>query len=296
MGKLYPSVLIRSNEDHRLSIILNLTQNLLNMRLQELVEDSYSLIESQYYQMEIVNNMSASFIYMTPNRGQFSIAFQALIDEIDRFSQFGITESELEREKANVKAQFLRYWQNRESIESSVIANEIVNSILTNTPFLSPEQKYHLIFNALDTITVQEVNSVIKNHYSGRGTRLLTMTYPNSGIPSKSAIDRLWKNYRNRNLSPYQDILDNRPLFPLHLTGNRGEIMSESIISNNPTIVELMLSNGAKVIVCKTDFEKGFFNFSAISKGGLSTVDDDDYIQTVYSPVYALRSGLNGFK
>jgi zinc protease len=120
----------------------------------------------------------------------------------------------------------------------------------------------------------------------------------------------MWKRYRNPSLAPYNNDLDDRPLFPSELAGRPGTITAERSLSGGsdgtpagetPTgvpsgITEFTLSNGAKVIVCPTDFKKDFFVFNAVSRGGLSLVHDSEYPSASIAAKYAGMSGLNGFR
>jgi zinc protease len=296
IGSLFPSLKIRNTENFKEQTARELSQSAFNARLEEQVDKGGFLVNAEYFATDVIGSIDAGILMAKPGDGRFTEAFQAVLDEIDRFAQFGITESELEREKIKLRMNALDEWQNRERRESSYLADYLVESALYDTPVLSPDMKYQLTLDTISALTQAEVNETIKKYYLGRGTRLVTSTYPDAGTPSQKEIGKMWKNYRNAGLAAYQDKIDARPLFPPESAGQAGSIAAERVLAEgNPAITELTLSNGAKVVVCQTDFKKDYFIFSAFSPGGLSLVSDEQYPSAALAGAYAGQSGLNGF-
>jgi zinc protease len=300
IGSLFPAVQIKTRADQRLFTAGAVSVYALSARLNEQVQDGEFFLGSQVFTIHALRSMDVGAIWFNPKQGMFTDAFKTIIDEIDRFVGYGITESELERQKANLRSDALDAWQNSKKAESSKVAYRLVESVLNETPFLSAEAEYQLALETINALTAGEVNTVIKRYFDGRGSRLLSITPPDADTPSKQAIDRLWKRYRHPSLGPYNDDLDDRSLFPAELAERPGSIISERILSDgsdgNPVVTEFTLSNGARVIVCPTDFKEDFFLFNAVSRGGLSLVPDDEYPSASNAAEYAGLSGLNGFR
>jgi zinc protease len=305
IGSLFPSVRVKTREDHRLFTAGAVSVYTLSARLYEQVQDGDLFLGGQALTINLLRSMNASAIWFNPKPGMFDDAFKTVIDEIDRFVEYGITETELERQKVNLRSGAFDTWQNSKKAESSDIAYRLVESVLNETPFLSADAEYQLALETIDALTIDEVNAVIKRHFNGRGSRLLTIAPPDADVPSKQAIDRMWKRYRNPSIGPYNDDLDGRPLFPPELAERPGSIIAERVLSDGsggtptggtPAITEFTLSNGAKVIVCPTDFKEDVVVFNAVSRGGLSLVSDDEYPSASATAEYAGMSGLNGFR
>ncbi|MDR3123819.1 MAG: insulinase family protein [Treponema sp.] len=315
IGALFPAVQARTREDRRLFTASAVAINLLSARLWEQVQDGEFFLGSQVFTINALRSVTVGAINFNPKPGMFADAFKTVVDEVNRFVEHGVTETELERQRANLRSGALDAWQNSKKTDSSDLAYRLVESVLNETPFLSAEAEYQLALETLDALTVEEVNAVIKRYFDKRGSRLLTIAPPDAEVPSKAAIDRMWKRYRNPSLGPYNDDLDGRPLFPPELTERAGAITAERVLSGgsgetlagvslagvslagvSPEITEFTLSNGAKVIVCPTDFQEDFFVFNAVSRGGLSLVSDDEYPSVAIAADYAGMSGLNGFR
>ncbi|MDR2245364.1 MAG: insulinase family protein, partial [Treponema sp.] len=305
IGSLFPAVRVKTREDQRLFTAGAVAVNALSARLKEQVQDGDLFLGGQALTIDLLRSMNAGAIWFNPRQGVFDDAFKAVIDEIDRFVEYGITETELERQKANLRSNALDTWQNKKKARSPDIAYRLVESVLNETPLLSADAEYQLALETINALTTDEVNTVIQWYFDGRGSRLLTIAPPDAGVPSKWAISRMWKRYRNPSLGVYNDDLDDRPLFPPELAGSPGSITAERVLSDGsggtqagvpPAITEFTLSNGAKVVVCPTDFKDDFFVFNALSRGGLSLVSDDEYPSASIAAEYAGASGLNGFR
>ena len=305
IGSLFPSVPVKTREDQRLFTAGAVVLDVLSARLNEQVQDGDLFLGSQALLIPALRSVNAGAIWFNPRQGMFDDAFKTVIDEIDRFVEYGITETELERQKANLRSNALDAWQNNKKAESPDIAYRLVESVLNETPFLSADAEYQLALETINALTTDEINTVIKRYFNGRGSRLLTIAPPDAGVPAKAAIDRVWKRYRDPSLGPYNDDLEDRPLFPPELAGRPGSISAERVLSDGsggtlpggtPAVTEFTLSNGAKVVVCPTDFKEDAFVFNAVSRGGLSLVSDDEYPSATQAAQYAGMSGLNGFR
>jgi zinc protease len=300
IGSLFPAVQVRTREDKRLVIAGAVAINALSARINEQVQDGDLFLGSQVLAIPILRSMTAGAIWFNPKPGLFDDAFKTVLDEIDRFALYGITGTELERQKAYLRSDALDVRQSNKKAESPDLAYRLVESVLNGTPFLSADAEYRLALETIDALAVDEANAVIQRYFDKRGSRLLTIAPPDAGVPSKAAISRMWKGRRNPSLGPYKDDLDDRPLFPPELAGPSGAITAERVLSGGsggtPAITEFTLSNGAKVVVCPTDFKEDFFLFNALSRGGLSLVSDGDYPSASRAAEYAGLSGLNGFR
>ncbi|MDR0709432.1 MAG: insulinase family protein [Spirochaetaceae bacterium] len=304
IGSLFPAVRVKTREDQRLFTAGAVAINALQARLNEHVEDGNLFLGSQVLAIPVLRSMTAGAVWFNPRPGVFADAFKTVIDEIDRFAAYGITETELERQKAVLRSDALDAWQNSKKAESQDLAYRLVESVLNETPFLSPDAEYHLALETAAALTADEVNAVIKQYFGKRGSRLMTIAPPDADVPSKAAINRMWKRTRSPSLAPYSDNLDARPLFPPEPAGGNGSIIAERVLSGEsggtpdggtPEITSFTLSNGARVVVCPTGFKEDFFVFNAVSRGGLSLVSDGEYPPASIAAEYAGMSGINGF-
>ncbi|MDR2397422.1 MAG: insulinase family protein [Spirochaetaceae bacterium] len=302
IGSLFPAEPLRTQEDQARYSAVRVAINALWGRLYEQVQEGELFLSCRISVNSLLRSMSLGVIEFSPKPGVFEEAFKVVMDEIDRFVQYGITETELQRLKLNMRSWVLEDWQDRKKIESSRLAYQLVQCVLDETPFLSADEEYRLSVQAIEALSADTVNAVIRRYFDKRGSRLVTIVPQDADVPGKAAIERLWKGYHAASLAPYKDDLDERPFFPQELTEHPGSIRSQRVLSDvppgaeEPVITEFTLSNGARVLVCPTDFKEDFFVFNALSQGGLSLVSDEDYPSAWVADSYIEESGLNGFR
>jgi zinc protease len=293
---LFPAKSLKTEDDYQADIALQIAKAALTARLDEKAQEENAPFlygGASFYRLN--RPLSASTVALIPLPGRFADASYSVLDELDRYEEFGITSTELEEQKSNYAANARLSWQNRDKTESSALISRLVSSALYDTPVLSPDDQYELTTRALEAITLADVNRAIERYFAKRGNWLLVTAQENmQEIPTTGELLDSWINYRSSvALMPYNPKIDDRPLMadePLS-----GEITDERLLAENPAITEFTLSNGAKVVVCLTDFKADSFQFSALSRGGLSLLPDDDYPSGLESPDYLEMSGLNGF-
>jgi zinc protease len=293
---LFPGEPLKTRGDFQSRLTREIAGAILTERLQEkaqAAEAPFLDADAAFYRL--LRPLSAFSTAFIPKDGRFQEAFRGVLDELDRFRQFGATESELVRQKDDILADARDAWQNRDKTESAALMGKLINGTLNETPVLAPDKEYELTQQVVKAITVKEVNAAIAGYFSGRGTRLI-VTAPESvrDIPGPEDLRALWLGYHSASpLLPPDTNDDHRPLFD----GNPqpGEIVSQRTLADDPPIWEFTLSNGSKVVLCQTDFKADTFQFDAVSRGGLSLLADQDYPSALEAPEYLELSGLNGF-
>jgi zinc protease len=257
--------------------------------------------DSSFY--HIIRPLSATSTVFIPKDGQFDAAFKSVLDEMDRFAKFGITADELERQKQNLLTDARLAWQNRDKTESKALIESLIGQVLYDTPLMSPDAEYELAKKTIDGITLGEIKKTVKTYFGSRG-KALVVTAPENVLPEQSDIEAIWKNYKSPvPLKPPAAASGERPFFEPPAGFSRGSITAEkklvlgdvSAQSDAPTVTELALSNGATVIVCPTEFNADTFLFTAITRGGLSLLTDEESLSAARAADYLELSGLNGF-
>ncbi|NLK45880.1 MAG: insulinase family protein [Treponema sp.] len=145
----------------------------------------------------------------------------------------------------------------------------------------------------LPKITAEEIQNTAKDFMKNRGNFLFVeIPEKNTEIPDdNNELRNLWKNYKNESIIAYEDDstetgLGNKPSTKASI------VKTEKIKELDTSVYEL--SNGAKIILKKTDFDKNSILFSAFSYGGLSKYKQKDILSAKYSTFYAIQSGING--
>lgn len=229
-----------------------------------------------------------------PKDGMLWDAFARILDETDRILLFGITQTEFDRIRNSLIAIEKQWYEQCETTDSVSRVGALVNYFLTGEVFISDDDYIEAALNVLENLTLEQVNNRAKEMFEGRGTHLflgIPAAYENQ-LPSKAEIIDFWENYQSEaEMTAYEENSLSANL--MERPADKAEVVSKKALSKLGTN-EYVLSNGVRILIKKTDFDKSIVYMSAISKGGLSLVSDAEYASALYSPFYALYSGIGG--
>ncbi|MDR1785982.1 MAG: insulinase family protein, partial [Spirochaetaceae bacterium] len=235
MAQLYeffPARPVRSRGDFKNRLLRQVASDILGERLNERAEQGAPFLRAGSSFYHLIRPLWAGSTAFIPREGQFEGAFKAVLDEMDRFRAFGVTQGELDRQKQNQLAWADQAWQNRDKTESSALIGALIGSELYGEPFLSPEARHELVGSLIGEISVKEVNRTIASYFGSRGKFLIVTAPEDSPLPPAAEIEDLWKNYRSKTpLAPPQDDGHGRPLFSPSPDFAPGKVVSEESFS-----------------------------------------------------------------
>lgn len=277
------------------SIVTRMASSIFNMRLSEITQSADSpWIDAAIANQFITNNTAFHLLGLLPLNGQFDSGFSTLLTEFLRYKKFGAIQGELDRAQQNILASAEQTWKNRDKINSSSIASDIVSSIVTGDILISVDEMYRVYQEVVPTITLKEVNEVAATWFKNLGTILFAVIPENTtDFPTQEELLALWQDFKPAQpLEPYTEgDLDGDLMTP---PSQPGTITFERTLPGTK-IQEYTMSNGAKLLLNKTDFKHEEILFNAVSEGGLSLVSDKDYPSGTIAVNYNDLSGLNGF-
>ncbi len=226
--------------------------------------------------------------------GKTVSGFEALLDEIEKVKQGGFTEAELTRAKDLVNMIMTNQYNERENYKNSSVVNEIVAYITEGSVTVGIEKEVELIAEILPTLNLEAVNKRAVELYTGTD-RVLTVQIPEkSGVvpPLKEDFTRIFNSVSTKKFDKRVEEKITRELFDIEVT--KGNTVKRDY-NKELNITTLELSNGVKVILKPTDFKADEIIINATSPGGLSLVNDDEYISGLLATSLAQSSGINGF-
>lgn len=264
-----------------------------NSRMEEIYTQSDSpFLSAGSGFSSIVRNSSVILVSTRVEEGKVESGFKATLEEIEKVKQFGFDPDELDRAKALINMIMTNYYNERENTKSASLANEIITYFLEGNVVMDIAYEYELIGKIMDGISYKEVNRAGIDLFSSKD-RTITVHVPvNSEIvlPGKDDIIDLFKKVSEKTYE--KRIIENEDRILFNMELKSGEVISR--IEDNG-ITTIILNNGATVVLKPTDFKADEINFSAISYGGLSHVEDEEYYSGNISANTAVMSGLNGF-
>ena len=247
-----------------------LISQMLSIRLSELTK----LPEPPYlYAMGGIGNFGIGGIKVLtlitiPAVGKLNVGFEKTLAELFRVEQTGFTDSELKRTKDEIIAQIEKNYNERDKTESIKLAQEIYSYFDQNEAMPGIEIEYEKAKEYMNDISLSEVNKTIADLITENNI-VITASIPETSPekPSEKELLDIYKKAHKVKYDKYVDDLGDKPLMSKIPTP--GKIVSSKKMKNFD-IVELKLSNGARVLLKSTDYKNDQILFSCWSKGGAS--------------------------
>jgi len=224
----------------------------------------------------------------------------ALYREAQRVRQFGFTPGEFDRAKAEYMSQLESEYDNRNKTKNDYYGHELIEHFLENEPMPSIEDNYSLMkqLTSLPVIGLEQINEYAKELISNTDTNLVVTIFAQEKAgetyPTTDQMAQTVAQVRAEKLTPYVDNAKNEPLLDEKKLPKAGKVVSTK---ENKTLgyKELTLSNGARVVLKKTDFKDNEILFQGLSMGGTSLYGQNDYTNLQLFADALASSGLGDF-
>jgi zinc protease len=280
--------------DYKTKLADNLFSSMINARLDELANSStppYSYAYS-FHGGTWARSKEAFQSFAMSSDGKQLEALKVVLIENERVKRHGFTETELERAKKEFMSYIEKAYKEKDKSNSNSFVSSYQGHFLENSPAPGIEFMYNMSQKMLPTITLKEVNALIKD-YIKEENRVIVLTAPEKeGVkkPTEAEVLALL-DLSKENIEPYQDkavaqSIVRNPIAP-------GKILKKE--SNDKIGTKtLHLSNGATVIYKKTDFKNDEILFNAISIGGMNLYDDATYKKVQFAMNGLAEAGYSG--
>lgn len=177
-----------------------------------------------------------------------------------RALEYGFTESELDRVKADFLLGLNTAVKEASTRESTALAREIIGSYNKNREYLSPQQEKDILQPFIEDLTVDDVNLAFTESWAAQH-RLIEVTGNALIKPEHTTPEAIILNeYRaSQDVKVFQVEDNKNVVFPyLQEPAGRSKIVSDKFIE--PVGIRVVeFSNGFRLNIKKTDFKKGEF-------------------------------------
>lgn len=214
---------------------------------------------------------------VVPKEGKELAALTAAFRELKRVKEFGVTATEFDRAKEERLSQLEKDYNNREKLPNDRYCQEYVNNFIANEPIPGIENLYMMMKQVSPMVPVDAANMFAKQLIveGEKNLVLLALMQDKEGLtyPTKEelkgATDKAWAE----KVEAYVDNVRQEPI--MAAAPKAGKIVKEE---KNDVLgfTKLTLSNGATVLMKKTDFNDNEILMSAYAKGGYGFFDKAD--------------------
>ncbi len=275
----------------------NMVINMLNSRLAELAQKPnppFLGARAGYGNFIVANTMNSFDVNIGIKEGEIENSLTAITTEIEKIRRYGFTPSEYERAKANYTSSYESTYREKDKLSNGYYVKGSLNYFLNGYAFPGIEISYMLMQQLTAGISLEQINKYAASLPTEENMVMTLMMPKKDGleVPAKETLLAVYNKAREADVEPYKEELSDEPLIPAlppagKVVSVEKEPIGESTVWN--------LSNGAKVVLMKTDFKDDQILFTASSKGGYSLFDKKDVISSkIINDVYSL-GGLGNF-
>lgn len=258
----------------------SLISNMLNARLNELVQTAnppYVYATTYDNDFFVAKTKDAYTGVVICKEDAIENGITTLLREIERVRQFGFTETEYKRARAEYLRRIESAYNERNKRKNEQYVNEYVRHFLDNEPVPGIESEYAIMNQIAPSIPVAALNQMMKALVTDDNQVVAILGPQKEGfkMPSEEAVKQILKDVKAEKLTAYVDKVSDEPLMKEAPKG--GKIVSEQTDDVFGTTT-MTLSNGVKVIIKKTDFKADEILMKGVSFGGSSLFPTSEII------------------
>jgi zinc protease len=198
-----------------------------------------------------------------------------LLKEKELIYRYGWTKSEVDVAKRALLAEFTSLAAEKR-YDSSVYISKFTNhfigdnaSVADNDTLLNAAKKI------LPNISIEELNEAAKKYFAEDDLTAIIVASEKERIPSKDKIKKIIKTSKKMKISPPKEEIVNDIL--LNNIPVSGKILNKNIDAETNSII-WNFSNGATVVLKKTDNKANEIVIEALAKGGVLNVPSKDIV------------------
>ena len=273
--------------------------SMLNERLSEKAQEpDCPYIQASAYDGNYLfaNTVDAFTLGIIPKEGQIEAATEAVVTEAMRAAKHGFTATEYDRAKEEYMSRLEKQYNERNKISNARLAAQYYRNYLDNEPIASIEQEYEIMSQYVPMLPVDLVNQIMPGFIGTTGENLVIMNFnqekDDAVYPTPEGLKAAVDAGLNAQVEAFVDNVKQEPL--IAQLPKPGKIKKETV-NNTFGYKELELSNGARVILKKTDFKENEIRMSAFQRGGSSLYGEKDWVNTELLPLATMMCGLGEF-
>lgn len=228
--------------------------------------------------------------------GQVKGAYAAVLREAKRVRDFGFTATEYQRAKDEFLSQVDKALANKDKMKNEQFTSQYVDHFIANEPIPSVEDEAKIYKMLVPNLPLQVINEYVKQLICESDTNFVSLVMmremDGAVYPTPEELAGIVKDVRAEKLEAYVDNVKQEPLMPQMPKAGKIKKVTEN---TKLGYKELTLSNGAKVILKKTDFKDNEILFAADANVGYSSfAKADELLPKLFSSALSV-SGLGNF-
>jgi zinc protease len=282
------------------SYMTNVISRMMSLRLNEMTQEESCPFFQAYAddgQYLLSKTKDCFELIGVPKEGKDMETLQTLYREAKRVREFGFTATEYARAQADYMSSLEKQYTNRDKRRNAEFGDQYRDHYLTNEPIPPLDVLYQMMQQIAPNIPVAAVNQLLPELISVSDSNLVVMEWAQEkegkSYPTEQEMAAAIAAARAEKIEAYVDNVKDEPLVDVT------KIKAGKIVKETENKVfgykELTLSNGATVILKKTDFKDDEIQMQASAMGGKSLYGPADYTNLkVFDQVIGM-SGIGNF-
>ncbi|NCA76067.1 MAG: insulinase family protein [Alphaproteobacteria bacterium] len=292
----HPLTSEKSLGDFRIKVMAEIFTSMINNRFSEISQkpESPYVFAGTGYGRFLARTRDAYFINAMSKENQIDKSLEVLLAENERVKRFGFTQTELDRQKEEMISKYEKEAKEFDKTESASFCSDYVGNYLSGDAIPGPQKKFRYLKNLLPGITLDEINSLVKQWVTDSNMALVIMApdKENVKVPTEQNVLDIIKQSKLNPLTAYVDNYREEPLATKELTA--GAITGKSE-NEDLGFTELKLANGITVILKPTAFKNDEIVITGYSLGGNSLYPDEDFMSANFATQIIDMSGAGSF-
>ena len=227
--------------------------------------------------------------------GKVKEAYAAVLREAKRMHDFGFTATEYQRAKEEFLSQVDKTLANKDKMKNEQFTTQYVDNFISNEPIPSVEDESQFYKMLVPQLPLEAINAYAKQLVCQSDTNLVSMVLMREAegavYPTEQELADIVKQVRSEKLEAYVDNVKQEPL--MAQLPKPGKI-KKTVENKQLGYKQLTLSNGAKVVLKKTDYKDNEIRVAGSANVGYSAFQNDPVNAANASTVWEV-SGLAGF-
>lgn len=289
--KLVPYVPEKLIGDYERLLRVRLAAEAIRLRLADLTRAGQASWRDAYFDDDYFYGSTRLYSFtLAAGEGAELEAFAGLAAEVERLRRFGFTESEFKR-----TIDLYRRWLGTLDVEdddlkSLSFAEEYVRNFMYGEPVPGVVNERVYIKKVLDTMTLAELNAAGAGILAADEGFVSVRARAGSGAAAltEAAFEKALREARRAQLVQLVSSGEEGALFDAPPAA--GAIVSERALDG--ALLELRLSNGARVLLKQTIYDKDSIGFLAWSRGGYTSLPVEYQTMASFAPTLMGAAGL----
>lgn len=238
---------------------------------------------------------ATTFVAMTQD-GKLAEGFEAMYTEMEKVRRYGYTQGEFERAQNDLMRRAERSYANRNDRRNGEFVQTYLDNYSKNTPMPDAQTEWQLDSMLIKMLNVDAVNAFAQQVIYPQNQVIVVTAPEKEGVvnPTAEELLAIREKVANAEIEAYEDNVVKEPLIQ-EGTVLKGSPVKKTAQDATLGTTEWTLANGVTVVVKPTTYKADEVRMSAVAKGGLSVLSDEEFYMGEMMPAINSMSGVGKF-